>query len=944
MNAPGIRHSSKCKRNQESSEARPGVFAPGAMPSDSGGVDVPKTGSEQAEEFRGSKRASETGLERLEEEIKEEVEPEIRTLDSIGLCWLDTCEPLMGLTLHDVGSLATSATGPEMFHVDVTSIKFEAGVTHVSEKIWLCDTEVRLWKPTEAVDDTTLTPLNPDLTYEGMKEEVTNMTKCEVGKVLLGPEVEDLRRTCKGLRVIPARWVTAFKTETRVRARVVAKDVRSKQSARELGFSSPTPSTEALHLVLSIAANRGWRLRALDVSHAFMHSPLPDNMRVILKMPQSISSSDGQVIYLDLLRSLNGLRDASLHWLTLLASTISAVGLWTEELEPCCHQGHVYNDAGEFAGSVILVAYVDDILMCSSSKQAEELVVQAISRVVPTKTTGQVLSGAQGGGHLQFIGRLIERPSGEDCLMMSVSATYLDSTFAEFQVVKGSSAVPDISVHLEKTDEASQRPLSPEAYTRFRKALGRLLWMSQVRMDLKVWLSLLGSQQASPVAATETALRAVLRFLKSDSCVVLRFPTRSALVEHNPGPMKVFLHMFCDASHAPYRFNKRKGISGQAIFFERSLIRGISKQQQATSLSSCESELYSMQQTAQDAVSLGKIAGRILYGIGEAKQDTLVDMQIESDSSSAIQLVKGIDVPRKSRHIEIRLLWLRGYVESGQVNLKHHPGVTNMSDIFTKCLGSQLFYRHRLALGFEQREFPTDVISMLFGGCYEEESGVSTISGVTSDRQVALVEVCCEPDSSLSKMSKKSGCPYLGIVKDMQSDSVFVEVSRIIRSWKKKNVWVHVHASTPCSSGSPLKHFSSDEPTLSDLEWESIMRSVGRYLQLGNSRSFELPFYNQIWSRDLTKQVLRESFMSHGCQVFLCQTGLKTKDDMPIGKSLGFATSHFPFAKLLHSRFGFCGCKEHASLSGTDFSSTARYNEMLAKSIIQGAKAAMRDP
>ena len=78
--------------------------------------------------------------------------------------------------------------------------------------------------------------------------------------------------------------------------------------------------------------------------------------------------------------------------------------------------------------------------------------------------------------------------------------------------------------------------------------------------------------------------------------------------------------------------------------------------------------------------------------------------------------------------------------------------------------------------------------------------------------------------------------------------------------------------------------------------------------------------------------------------MFLCQTGLKTKDDMPIGKSLGFATSHFPFAKLLHSRFGFCGCKGHASLSGTDFSSTARYNEMLAKSIIQGAKAAMRDP
>ena len=184
MNAPGIRHSSKCKRNQESGDYRPEVFAPGAMPSDSGGVDVPKTGSEQAEEFRGSKRASETGLEKLEEEIKEEVEPEIRTLDSIGLCWLDTCEPLMGLTLHDVGSLATSATGPEMFHVDVTSIKFEAGLAHVSEKIWLCGTEVRLWKPTEAVDDTTLTPCGQRNLSRAVTKDMCTMMRVNLQEAL----------------------------------------------------------------------------------------------------------------------------------------------------------------------------------------------------------------------------------------------------------------------------------------------------------------------------------------------------------------------------------------------------------------------------------------------------------------------------------------------------------------------------------------------------------------------------------------------------------------------------------------------------------------------------------------------------------------------------------------------------------------------------------------
>ena len=50
-------------------------------------------------------------------------------------------------------------------------------------------------------------------------------------------------------------------------------------------------------------------------------------------------------------------------------------------------------------------------------------------------------------------------------------------------MTRGSENVPDISGHLEKTltDSNFQKPLSDEAYSRFRKALGKLLWLSQVR-------------------------------------------------------------------------------------------------------------------------------------------------------------------------------------------------------------------------------------------------------------------------------------------------------------------------------------------------------------------------------------------------------------------------------------------------------------------------------
>ena len=131
------------------------------------------------------------------------------------------------------------------------------------------------------------------------------------------------------------------------------------------------------------------------------------------------------------------------------------------------------DDSGKSLGFALAVVYVDDILMASSTVEAEERIVSVISGVVPTKTTGQI---DENGGSLSFIGRTISRePHGAE-IRLSVNPSYLDSTFAEYGVVKGSEHVPDIASHMERTVSSSehQKPLSDEAYTKFRRGLGRL--------------------------------------------------------------------------------------------------------------------------------------------------------------------------------------------------------------------------------------------------------------------------------------------------------------------------------------------------------------------------------------------------------------------------------------------------------------------------------------
>ena len=168
-------------------------------------------------------------------------------------------------------------------------------------------------------------------------------------------------------------------------------------------------------------------------------------------------------------------------------------------------------------------------------------------------------------------------------------------SFQDYGIVRGSEFVPDVASHLEKAhnDKSLQKPPSDEAYGKFRRGLGRLLWPAQVRHDLKAWFSIIGTQQSKPTQSIEQALRSVLRFMLNDRHTGLCFPSRcESLVEGlEENQLKtIHLHSFAEPSFAPYRFNNRRGLSGGAVYFERSLVRTTSKQQQALALSSCEAE------------------------------------------------------------------------------------------------------------------------------------------------------------------------------------------------------------------------------------------------------------------------------------------------------------------------------------------------------------------
>lgn len=114
--------------------------------------------------------------------------------------------------------------------------------------------------------------------------------------------------------------------------------------------------------------------------------------------------------------------------------------------------------------------------------------------------------------------------------------------------------------------------------------------------------------------------------------------------------------------------------------------------------------------------------------------------------------MKGLDIPRRSRHLEIRICWLKERMSLGKLNLRYQKGTSNRSDMLTKCLGSSLFEIHREALGFET------INDSLLG-----------VLNILAKRNLVFIEVCCKENSSVSQIANKHGFQYVGITSNMQS-------------------------------------------------------------------------------------------------------------------------------------------------------------------------------
>ena len=107
-------------------------------------------------------------------------------------------------------------------------------------------------------------------------------------------------------------------------------------------------------------------LYAIDVSQAFMNSPLRDKERIVLRMPLSISTTSGEPIFLEAHKALNGLRVASFTWSVFLKDIVESLatptpgGRWSGGVAVLVPPGYVLKDSHNLVQGRAVAALIAD--------------------------------------------------------------------------------------------------------------------------------------------------------------------------------------------------------------------------------------------------------------------------------------------------------------------------------------------------------------------------------------------------------------------------------------------------------------------------------------------------------------------------------------------------------------------------------------------------------
>jgi hypothetical protein len=189
------------------------------------------------------------------------------------------------------------------------------------------------------------------------------------------------------LNIIKNKWVYKLKQNTdgtidRYKARLVAKGFQQRDGIDYNETFSLVIKPATIRLILALALNFNWPLKQLDVSNAFLHGVLTEE--VFMEQPQGFVHLDFPNHVCKLAKSLYGLKQAPRAWFQRLSEALLDRGFVGSKVDTSLFLFH---------GSTVhifLLVYVDNIIVTGNNFPAINTLISSLQAEFKLKDLGNL--------------------------------------------------------------------------------------------------------------------------------------------------------------------------------------------------------------------------------------------------------------------------------------------------------------------------------------------------------------------------------------------------------------------------------------------------------------------------------------------------------------------------------------------------------------------------
>jgi hypothetical protein len=187
--------------------------------------------------------------------------------------------------------------------------------------------------------------------------------------------------------IVGCKWVYKLKTHSdgslaRYKARLVAKGFHQQQGIDFDETFSPVIKPPTVRMILSLAVSLNWPLRQLDVSNAFLHGILKEE--VYMSQPQGYISPQHPDYVCRLHKSIYGLKQTPRAWFERFTGQLIQFGFIASAAGSSLF---IYKSKTIIA---YLLLYVDDIVLTSNTPTFLDTLIQHLSSIFELKDLGSL--------------------------------------------------------------------------------------------------------------------------------------------------------------------------------------------------------------------------------------------------------------------------------------------------------------------------------------------------------------------------------------------------------------------------------------------------------------------------------------------------------------------------------------------------------------------------